>query len=369
MDAGQNEVRVMTVHAAKGLEAPVVILPDTTQAPTASKAPLLAAGAGFVMGVSSAQQPQMLADLVDASKEAAMRESMRLLYVALTRAESRLLICGFQSGRGKKAAEGSWHDRVNRALVDMDGAQEFEAPFGTGRRYGALPGRAAVQGAVQTKTETLPAWARAPAPSYKPSVRRYSPSRLSRDDESVPVRSPLHIAAAPDRFLRGNLIHKLLEILPSAGMSKRRALAQTYLDAQHISAAETADIIGEVFTVLEHPDFAHFFADGSMAEVSLAGRASALPKDAVFNGQIDRLCIGEKDVWILDYKSNRPPPENIENVAPLYVRQMAAYRALARELYPNKTIHCALLWTHAPRLMAVPDALMDKVDWGVVLGA
>ena len=196
MDTGQNEVRVMTVHAAKGLEAPVVILPDTSQTPTASKAPLLAMDGGFVMDVRSAERPQILTDLAAASKDAAMRESMRLLYVALTRAESRLLICGFQSGGRKTAAEGSWHDRVNRALADMDGAQEFETPFGTGRRYGVLPGSADAQAEARTQTEVLPAWAHMPAPSHKPSVRRYSPSRLAHDDQSVPVRSPLHIAAA-----------------------------------------------------------------------------------------------------------------------------------------------------------------------------
>lgn len=369
MDAGQNEVRVMTVHAAKGLEAPVVILPDTTQKPTASKAPLLAAGAGFVMDVRAAQRPKMLTDLIEAQSLAAMRESMRLLYVALTRAESRLLVCGFQSGRSKNAAPGSWHDRVSRALADMEGAQEYETPFGKGRRFGVSPGSAAAQAAVAVKIENLPVWARTLAPAYKPDMRRYSPSRLADADESVPVRSPLHIAAAPDRFLRGNLIHKLLEILPAADSDKRRALAQTYLDAQQLSAAETGEIISEVFAVLEHPDYAQFFADGSRAEVSLAGRASALPKGAVFNGQIDRLCVGENDVWILDYKSNRPPPEDIKGVAPLYVRQMAAYRALTRELYPSETVHCGLLWTHAPRLMVIPDALMDAVNWDAMLGA
>lgn len=369
MDAGQNEVRVMTVHAAKGLEAPVVILPDTTQKPTASKAPLLSLGAGFVMDVRAAERPQILADLIETQSDAAMRESMRLLYVALTRAESRLLICGFQSGRSKGAAEGSWHKRAGLALGSMDGAQDFETPFGMGRRYGMLPGQANAPARAQTNQAVLPNWARVAAPTYKPSTRRYSPSRLAGSAASVPVRSPLDEGVQKDTFLRGNLIHKLLEILPNAAQENRKRLAQTYLDAQNMDSNDSADIIAEVFAVLEQPEFTHFFARGSKAEISLAGRASALPKDAVFNGQIDRLFVGEHDVWILDYKSNRPPPEKVEDVAPLYVRQMAAYRALARELYPRKTIHCALLWTHAPRLMTMPDALMDGVDWDEVLGA
>ena len=104
-----------------------------------------------------------------------------------------------------------------------------------------------------------------------------------------------------------------------------------------------------------------------MAEVSLAGRAALLAQSPLFSGQIDRLCVTDTHVYIIDYKSNRPPPQNAANISPLYIRQMAAYRALASELYEGKTIICALLWTDGPRLMDVPDALMDAVDWDGIL--
>ena len=115
----------------------------------------------------------------------------------------------------------------------------------------------------------------------------------------------------------------------------------------------------EVFSVLDHPEFASIFGVNSRAEVSLAGSAKTLPPGLYLNAQIDRLCVSEDVVTIVDYKSNRPPPTDPENVSDLYLGQMAAYRELAREIYPNRTINCALLWTDGPDLMMLPNALLD----------
>ena len=120
-----------------------------------------------------------------------------------------------------------------------------------------------------------------------------------------------------------------------------------------------AQIQDEVFAVLEHDDFAHIFAPGSRAEVSLAGSAKGLPKDLYLNAQIDRLCVTDKSVIIVDYKSNRPPPTDPNDVAELYLGQMAAYRELAREIYPGRAVSCALLWTDGPHMMTLPDSLLD----------
>ena len=171
------------------------------------------------------------------------------------------------------------------------------------------------------------------------------------------------------RFGRGNLIHKLLQILPEMKLPDRRARARLYLQGQGLGAEASGQIEGEVFAVLEHEDFAHFFTQGSMAEVALAGHAKGLPDHISLNGQIDRLYVSGDDVWILDYKSNRPPPKTEDGVAQLYVRQMAAYKALAQELYPGKTIHCGLLWTDGPRLMPLSDELLDSIDWLAALSA
>lgn len=372
MDTAQNEVRVMSVHAAKGLEAPVVILPDTTQIKTVGKDIIYPTGdGGYVMRVAQAEQPEVLSGIQDRQQAASAREAMRLLYVALTRAESRLLICGFESHG--KVADGSWHQRIERALTGLE-AQEFETVFGAGLRYGRRPeGVAGLAKIKDVQAQKFPDWARKLAPPARQKVRHVSPSHLLAPEEGVeqdvPVRSPLLVKTGEtDRFTRGNHIHKLLQILPDLDVSERRASAQAYLQSRTaLNADMVREINTDVFAVLENEKFADFFAKGSRAEVSVAGWTKAFPKHIRLSGQIDRLCVLGDTVWILDYKSNRPPPAHEKDVAPIYVRQMAAYRALVADIFPDKIVKTALLWTDGPHLMVLSDALLDSVDWDVVL--
>lgn len=371
MDAGQNEVRVMTVHGAKGLEAPVVILPDTTQAVSIRQETFFKANDSFVMGMTKSETPEAVQVLIDEKQVSAEREAMRLLYVALTRAESRLLICGFESNN--TVADGSWHQLIESALTGMDGVKTIETPFGDGLQYGMKALCADRIVTTETKRATLPPWARTLAAPLPPSVQFLSPSQLVKPQDAdkldQPVRSPLTKTDDSFRFARGNLIHKLLEIVPQIQPDNRRSAALVYLKKQGIDAEAAQALAAEVFAVIDNPDFALVFAPGSQAEVSLAGGAAELPDTIRLSGQIDRLCITEDSVWIVDYKSNRPPPKTEANVAPLYIRQMAAYRALARDLFPDKTIRTALLWTDGPHMMALSDKLLDKVNWNDVLSA
>jgi len=122
---------------------------------------------------------------------------------------------------------------------------------------------------------------------------------------------------------------------------------------------ERRQISDEVFAVLDNPDFVEIFAPGSRAEISLAGSAKTLPKDIYLNAQIDRISVTDERVYIIDYKSNRPPPQTQNSVADIYWGQMAAYRELAREIYPKHKIVSALLWTDGPSLMVLDDKRLD----------
>lgn len=388
MDAVQNEVRVMTVHGAKGLEAPVVILPDTTQVKTATKDFLYALdGGGFIAIPPAGARPEIIKTHQLRKQALFDQEAMRLLYVALTRAETRLLICGFES-RGS-VNENSWHAKTQIALQAM-GAQNFDTQFGEGLRYG---GELAAFGADEHDPEKfdkplddLPHWARQSVATAKPhtsSLRFLSPSALVGPDEEqasegLAVRSPLFARAdegeapKPNRFARGIHIHKLLQVLPELEISTRRQVAKAYLqDQSEIDMDSKTQIEQEVFTVLEHKGFVPFFAQTesgiSAAEVSFVGGAKELPSHIRFSGQIDRLCVVDGVVWILDYKSNRPPPKHEADVAKTYIRQLAAYRALAREIFTGMPVRCGLLWTDGPRLMEISDAVLDAVQWEMVL--
>ncbi|MGB0908021.1 MAG: double-strand break repair helicase AddA [Maricaulaceae bacterium] len=374
LNDGQNVVRVMTVYGAKGLEAPVVILPDTTQVPESKSAldrGMLNLGDNtFARAPSKDKSPEAINKIRDARAAKNEQEYLRLLYVAMTRAESRLLICGYFSGRrtddnrGQTVNETSWHGRIEAAVKAMDGAHVIDTPFSneyfTGYAFGGRPEAGANYIATETPAPDLPEWLYRPRHDGEQPVRRVTPSHLLAPPPGLdaPTYSPLD--APTQRFLRGNLIHTLLEFLPDIAPNQRRERAKAFLlGHENLSNSMREDIEAAVMDVLEDARFAAIFAEGSRAEVSLAGRVDSLPESVYLNAQIDRLAVTDSHVYVVDYKSNRPPPKTAHGVAEIYLGQMAAYREMAAALYPNREVICALLWTDRPDFMVLPDALLD----------
>ncbi len=366
MDGAAQEVRVMTVHGAKGLEAPIVILPDTTQVPS-SRSSLIPVETSFAWNSAKAKLPQALTPYLERVENKQNQEQLRLLYVAMTRAESRLIICGFDNGQNKTGIkDGSWYDRISKSFETLD-TQPLETLFAiegvTGQIYGSLPEAAniAKDNHERPQAVALPSWiGKDVAADSAPPRRHVTPSHLlAHNTEQPAMRSPRR-AVNQRQFLRGNIIHKLLEVLPEFPNERRRDIAQTLLRGYpDLKDAQAQPIIDEVFAVLDHADFAPIFAAGSRAEISLAGSAKTLPDGLYLNAQIDRICVNGDKVFIIDYKSNRPSPKRAEDTHEVYLGQMAAYRELAREIYPKKQIICGLLWTDVPHLTLLPDKLMD----------
>ncbi len=363
LDNSGGEVRVMTVHGAKGLQAPVVILPDTSQTPRLSlSGQLIPFDNGYVALPKKDQIPQKLQSFADKKAQDATEEYMRLFYVALTRAESRLVICGFESGHrnGSGMSKGCWYEHAARVMESL-GTHEVDTPFGKARAFGSLlVAQTDANLPITPSSIPLPDWMSDSATEESPTARRLTPSHLLSDvsDHSVPTRSPG--SQSQDRFQRGNIIHKLLELLPDIALGERSEAARQYLGKfQNLREQQRTEIFEEVFRVLDHPDFNHIFAPGSRAEVNLAGHAKGLPDHIFLNAQIDRLSVVGEEVFIVDYKSNRPPPKELSQVPQIYWGQMAAYREMVRDIYPGKTVRCALLWTDEPRLMELDRAGLD----------
>jgi ATP-dependent helicase/nuclease subunit A len=305
--------------------------------------------------VRAANKVGPLADLDAARKRAQAQEHRRLLYVALTRAEDRLVICGWQNPRQKPSAE-CWYElsrfafEAAEARREADGSEilrvacpQTAAPVERGH---ALVAEAAAQPA--------PAWIARAAPAEPRPTRPLSPSRPA-GEEPAPV-SPLG-GDGGRRFARGKLIHRLLQTLPelapeARGEAARRWLAQP---GHGLDLAAAEAIAAETLAVLDAPEFRALFGPGSRAEVPIAGRLG----DEVVLGQVDRLVVAPASVLIADYKTNRPPPADPADVAPVYLRQMAFYRAVLRRVYPDRPVRCAIVWTDGPRLMALDDALLD----------
>ena len=375
MEHGGDAVRVMTVHGSKGLQAPVVFLPDTLQGPLPHRGLIWLTAQGdlpiWSMGQDYAGHAESAARRTIA--QASTREYKRLLYVAMTRAEDRLLLCGWNDKR-RMPPDDCWYNLVQSGIAPL--AEEVEYDFstvisdgwsGTGWRL-VSPQTAAAEGKkglpeVQRDLARLPAWARARPPAEPSPPRPLAPSRPSGQEPAV--RSPLG-GDRGQRFRRGRLIHRLLQTLPELTPAQREEAGGRFLArALHgLSAEQQVEILGETLAVIEDSRFGALFGPGSQAEVPIVGvipkgQDSGASRDAeVISGQVDRLLVNGNRVWIIDYKTNRPAPHDPEAVPAIYLKQMASYRAVLKQVYPEKQIETLLLWTDGPRLMHLSDALL-----------
>jgi len=349
MERGRNQVRVMTVHGAKGLEADIVILPDTTSLPGGLNRSegLLYSENGPLFPLPGADAPQAARDARAAADEELKREHRRLFYVALTRARDRLCICGFQGKREIRPE--SWYEMARAAARHLD--LDLTRGDDEVRIIGTVQEEAGAIGATEAKAP-LPGWITRAAPPEPAVPNPIRPSDLR--DASAAV-SPLGTA----RFLRGNVVHELLARLPEIAAGKRAGLAENYARAKGLSEEQAQSLSRETLAVLDDPQFAAAFAPGSRAEVAIHASRPDLGLKAPIVGRLDRLAVSDKEVLILDFKTNRPPPKSEDQVPASYLDQMALYRAAAERIFPGKRIVCGLLFTDGPRLLQLSDVVLD----------
>jgi len=372
-DAG-GQVRIMTVHGAKGLQAPIVFLPDTMQIPRHTARLLWTEDRGGrrlpLWSPRVTYDDGRTAGARDAQRRLDAQEHNRLLYVALTRAEDRLYVCGWH-GR-QTPQDDCWYHLIAKGIAARAQTFDFDCRAALGAQGWSGPGRQIVtpqsaapqpqdraRRAMQPVTTALPVWYRTPPPIERPGARPLTPSRPPGAEPAV--RTPI----GPDdrlRFRRGLLIHRLLEMLPELPHGQRPAACRRFLTrpVHELDAAAQDEIARETLRVLDDPVFAPLFGPGSRAEVRVAGEIAGMHGTFVLSGQVDRLVVTDGEVLVLDYKTNRPPPATEDEVAEIYLRQMAAYRAVLRGIYPACTIGCALLWTDGPRLMPLSSRLLDR---------
>jgi ATP-dependent helicase/nuclease subunit A len=370
MDVAREEVRVMTVHGAKGLEAPVVILADTTTRPAGPRDPRLLAlprpraapGTPDCLVWAGAMQTDAgpMAEARTRARAAVADEYRRLLYVAMTRTAEHLIVCGAQGLNGKPRE--CWYDLVRDTL--WEAAIEGPADHGNGpvRRWYKTPAiaRAAAAAAAEVLPIEIPDWLTRPAPSESVSVRAVTPS--SAFAGALPPAHPDHSNAAQRQALaRGRIVHRLLQGLPDIPPERRMTAARRHLaGAADFSEAEREAMIAEAMALLDHPVFAPLFAPGTRAETPIVGRIARAGRPAlIVSGQIDRLAVTPGAVLVADYKTDRPAPRRREDVPPAYVVQLALYRAVLRQLYPDRQVRAALVWTATPELMELPAAVLD----------
>ncbi|QEN89179.1 double-strand break repair helicase AddA [Labrys sp. KNU-23] len=374
MDVARGEVRVMTVHGSKGLEARVVILADTCSAPDGRHDPKLfflqapgrAAGSEIpVWSPSKASDPAPVAAARDAIRAENEAEHRRLLYVALTRAEDRLVIAGFEGATARRP--GNWYDMIADALREAGARVE---PDGEGERlvYEPTP-RRPVEGRPARDREAavpVPAWLRQKAAPERFEEVALSPSETEHPEELAGLAGAL--PTDPRTLRRGALIHALLQYLPDVEAPARRDQALAFLGRAAAQWPEDHQAWAEeALAVLALPDLELLFAPGSRAEVALAGRIIRSGRaDYAVSGRIDRLAVGPDAVWIVDFKTNRQPPHGLDKVPPAYLSQLGLYRHLMMRLYPGKDVRVALVWTATAAIMELPAERLEEAVRAVV---
>jgi ATP-dependent helicase/nuclease subunit A len=363
MEAPAGQVRVMTAHGAKGLEAPIVFLPETTLTRTARGSPLMETEDGGFLWCQSKDRD---CDASAAARERRLRreedEAFRLLYVALTRARDRLVLCGRVAADTKVENLKGWWGALAAAMTHEAIAPEvrtLEDAGGRFQRYGPDPRPMGGEAMVAASASPLPAWSQATA-RPEAFARYASPSDLG-EGAAVPAPSPLSVAQGLGRFRRGDLIHRLLQLLPDLPVSERGAGAAALLAREaDLTDAQRAEMAAAALSVLDDAQFLEVFGPGSRPEVAVAGTASALPAGLRISGRIDRLVVLEDRVLVVDFKTNRPSPDAIEAADPAYLRQMALYSAVLADVFPGRRIEAAIVWTDGPKLMPVPEKLIAQ---------
>jgi ATP-dependent helicase/nuclease subunit A len=356
-----DQVRILTVHGAKGLQAPLVILPDTTGTPkhsdgllwtpdpmTGTPVPIWVPRSEFHCDTTR----RLRADAVRKQEE----EYNRLLYVALTRAEDRLVICGAKPRHGA-LKDNCWYSLIARGMARLTGAAE-----GAGARFERT------QDILVREQRDTAAAATSPSPDFlgqppPPEPARPLPLAPSRPEGvefgSAPVNaSPLaRVEDGVDRFKRGSLVHALLQHLPSLPDAARHGAALRFLrrPGNELPADAPMAIADEVMAILRHPALTPLFGPGSRAEVPLTGVVG----DVVVGGLVDRIVVLPDRLLLADYKTNRRTPGSAEATPVTYLRQMASYRAVLRSIFPDRPVDCALIWTREGRVTVLPPALLD----------
>ena len=377
MDMVRDEIRVMTVHGAKGLEAPVVYLPDTSAPAVRAQriGPIFDLGRArdekiLIWSPTKNDDPQIVET---ARGEASAREAdehRRLLYVALTRARDRLYIAGTTSTRAR--GEGNWYDMIAEGLADrlkpVDGVYWPEGA----QRYaqGALTMADQKAAASARESAPLPQWLSAKATPEKAPLPPLKPSSAfdAADRPDRPSDRSLHYAARR----RGTLIHALIEHLPLLAPDQREGAGERWLAAKapDLDDATRAALLKESLALMALPVLAPLFEPKARAECPIAGTVT-LPngETRAVSGQIDRLSMDQGRIILADFKTSALPPKSVDDIPEKIVLQMALYAELMRKAVPEATISCLVVYTGSQMVFEIESATLAKALGTIASGA
>ncbi|HVF37407.1 MAG TPA: double-strand break repair helicase AddA [Sphingomicrobium sp.] len=348
-----NAVRVMTVHGAKGLEAPLVILADATHDPDKVGGPTSIMdfeipGVGNVPLVRPRKDEclPLFQLLIDQRKEADRQEHWRLAYVGLTRAAERLIVAGLEPKREQSPS--SWHAAVGRAMESLGAGSQIIEGLGNALVWEGKSSVPAKRKATKAPLDPIavPGWLRQPAPPESKPPRPLAPSQIAEDRDSASPPGPEMREAAR----RGTLLHALFERLPGVQAAERQLLALRWLKRAGVEETVGREIAAAACSVIGNPDYASLFSPGSLAEAPIA---ATLSDGRVIAGTVDRLSVGPDLVRVIDFKTGRQVPADESSIPPTHRIQMEAYRDALAIIFPGRRVEASLLYTSGPRLITL----------------
>lgn len=386
-EQGVDAVRIMTVHASKGLEAPIVFLVDPGSAafhtshaaslrPVANDIDPQGLPKGFLWVPSGKLENSKTGPLKAKQEELAEEEYRRLLYVGLTRAADRLIVCGYKGVRD--ASSPTWHGLVKNGFerAAPETIKEIQTEFGqlnwNVKRYSRETGHrsSGILVPIQDKKSIIerPECLDIPVKKSKSLPRPLIPSGAHAiiDEENVasPFGSPFNKSQrfSSNALEYGKAVHRLLQMLPQMKSEdwKNQSLAYLQKALPNLNAQTYSDITDNIVNLLDDAEFSPLFHGGGASEFSIMGNIKVAGETRMVSGRIDRIAVLEDKVLIVDYKTNANPPLEIAAVPNSYIIQMAIYRAVLAPLYPNKTIKAALLFTQEPSLITVSDDYLER---------
>ena len=357
-ETGGTKVRVMTVHGAKGLEAPVVILPDTADLKPPPPDPITVMPGGVaVFRPRKERVPAPMQGPLAGEAQARDAETDRLFYVALTRPQSWLIVCG---AGDDKAATPCWHRQVRGAMAALGAEALADGTLRLAHGDWPAPATGDDMSGVSAAV-ALPGWAVDPAGPAPDWPRMISPSSLGAGGPALAAVADAEMSEV-DARLRGTLLHLLLEHLPLSPPADWAEMGVLLLSQQQdaaLDAGQIADLVDEARGVLAAPGLRALFDAEALVEVDVTAALPGAAGQRMY-GRIDRLVRIDGRLVAVDFKSNRAVPDRPEDVPEGIAAQMGAYLSALRQIFPGTAVEVAVLWTRAARLMPLPHDMVTE---------
>lgn len=354
-NSGMPRVNIMTIHAAKGLEAPVVFMADTASVsspklahktmvnwPTSSAKP----DAFHLMGVKTGWD-NVSRKYVDKAAAFQARENLNLLYVALTRAKQFLFISASEPNKKVKTENPSWYHLIEHGMKHLTQTEEFDSIGCYQEGEIAYSTTTSSKGTSSHQPITVPVEL-SQVIFEKEEVESISPSQSDTESDKA-----VTTVTDEDGMTRGTIIHRALELLSNNNsMTDAQILLQLKIESGDIlTSDEYLECINEAKAVITHADFEHLFNQENFTKAynELPIHYRTGKKD--IHGVIDRVVIKENTLYLIDYKTHQNiTNENVSEVANEYKKQIEFYKQGLQKIWPDHTIKPYLLFTHCNEL-------------------